>query len=209
MWDPSREYVSDQIKRSDPSGASLLEFRLASGFQHLPLPFAGCLNHADIAEISNAAEMAPWRLGGDYDRPIPRRIIETAGVPRGLFAGRKKAAALPYQGIGSTLTPREFLSDASYASFRQFLEKHVATEALPLRRHHVLAELCKTRPLASYKVSKLLEHCGVSRLDRFKWRYSKDIGEASLLFHWAVARQRERYRRALKKIRSSIPALID
>src|SRR2546427_8786426 len=34
---------------------------------------------------------APWRLGSDYDRPIPRRILEEAGIPRRLFGNRKKA----------------------------------------------------------------------------------------------------------------------
>src|SRR5262249_30258458 len=64
----------------------------------------------------------------------------------------------------------------------------------------VLAEFCKTRALASYKVAKVLEHSRLSWFDCFKWRYSKDIGEASFLFHWAVARQRERYRRDLKTV---------
>ena len=34
--------------------------------------------------------MAPWRLGNDYDRPIPRRIAESAGVPRAAFGQRKQ-----------------------------------------------------------------------------------------------------------------------
>jgi hypothetical protein len=33
--------------------------------------------------------MIPWRLNNSYDRPIPRRIAEEAGVPRHLF-GQKK-----------------------------------------------------------------------------------------------------------------------
>jgi len=41
-------------------------------------------------------EMAPWRLGSDYDRPIPRRILEEAGIPRQLFGTRKKAVVETY-----------------------------------------------------------------------------------------------------------------
>jgi hypothetical protein len=37
--------------------------------------------------------MAPWRLGVLYDRPIPRRIAEEAGVPREYF-GQKKMASV-------------------------------------------------------------------------------------------------------------------
>ena len=198
VWSPNRHYATDQIARGDPSGGSLLEFRLATGFQNLPLPFAGCLNHRDIAEVSNAAEMTPWRVGGDYDRPIPRRIVETAGIPRSLFGSQKKAAAIPYQGTGGTMPPREFLSEASYASFREFLDMHHLMEALPSQRHKVLAGFCKSRVVASYKVGKLLEFNGVDSFEYLKWRYSKHIGEASFLFHWAVARQRASYRRALK-----------
>ena len=41
--------------------------------------------------MAASPEMAPWRLGNGYDRPIPRRILESAGVPRALFGARKKA----------------------------------------------------------------------------------------------------------------------
>jgi hypothetical protein len=35
--------------------------------------------------------MAPWSVGGSYDRPIPRRIVESAGIPRRLVGQRKRA----------------------------------------------------------------------------------------------------------------------
>ena len=37
--------------------------------------------------------MEPWRVHTNYDRPIPRRIAEEAGVPRELFGNKKRAAA--------------------------------------------------------------------------------------------------------------------
>src|SRR5207245_159892 len=40
--------------------------------------------------------MAPWRIGGDYDRPIPRRLAESAGVPRPWFGLKKKAVVITY-----------------------------------------------------------------------------------------------------------------
>jgi hypothetical protein len=36
----------------------------------------------------------PWDVGGDYSKPIPRRIIEEAGVPRGTFGVSKRATAV-------------------------------------------------------------------------------------------------------------------
>ncbi|MDE5832358.1 MAG: hypothetical protein K2H64_05150 [Desulfovibrio sp.] len=35
--------------------------------------------------------MLPWTLGNAYDRPVPRRLAEEAGVPRELFGMRKAA----------------------------------------------------------------------------------------------------------------------
>jgi hypothetical protein len=39
--------------------------------------------------------MDPWRVGAQYDRPIPRRIVESCGVPRHMFGQEKKAIAQP------------------------------------------------------------------------------------------------------------------
>ena len=70
------------------------ELRLALGFVQLPLPFMGARQKADIVRITESSEMDPWRLGNAYDRPIPRRIAEEAGVPRHLFGQSKMASAV-------------------------------------------------------------------------------------------------------------------
>ncbi len=41
--------------------------------------------------------MDPWRIGGDYDRPIPRRILEQQGVRRDKFGIRKLASISSWQ----------------------------------------------------------------------------------------------------------------
>ena len=43
-----------------------------------------------INRISNSGEMAPWTLWNNYDRPIPRRIVEEKGV-NGICSGRKNS----------------------------------------------------------------------------------------------------------------------
>lgn len=85
---------NDVIKRGDISGSSLGEFRLSSDFVHLPMPFVGAQRHADMVRISNSPEMRPYCIGGAYDRPIPRRIAEDAGVSRKLFGQSKKAVSI-------------------------------------------------------------------------------------------------------------------
>lgn len=91
VWDKNlREaYQGDDIRRGDMSGKGLGEIRLRAGFINAAIPFLGARKIAQLVAISNSPEMAPWSVGGDYDRPIPRRICETAGLPRQAF-GRHK-----------------------------------------------------------------------------------------------------------------------
>jgi hypothetical protein len=79
------------VIRHDISGLNLTEIRLKAGFFNVAVPFILVRSQASITRISQSAEMAEWRLGTDYDRPIPRRLLEEAGVPRELFGVRKKA----------------------------------------------------------------------------------------------------------------------
>src|SRR5207245_1892941 len=69
----------------------------------------------EIIAISRSAEMAPYRIGGSYDRPIARRLLEEAGVPRQLFGQKKRAMALVFSwGPG-------YLSDTARTRFEGFL----------------------------------------------------------------------------------------
>jgi hypothetical protein len=73
---------------------STTEFRLRVGYAHYPPIVASSMSQRDIAKLSVSPEMKPFSIGGTYDRPIPRRIAEEAGVPREAF-GQKKAATSP------------------------------------------------------------------------------------------------------------------
>lgn len=75
-----------------PYNKSLNEFRLRVGFAHIPAPVIGSDFPEAIARISRSDEMKPYSVGGNYDRPIPRRIVETAGATRESFGQAKKAA---------------------------------------------------------------------------------------------------------------------
>lgn len=98
VWDvhSAGKYLSDDLIRGDTSGLNLGEVRLLGGFFHVALPFMFAKSMSSIAAISGSEEMLPWRLGTAYDRPIPRRFVEEAGVPRELFGVRKKGAIFKY-----------------------------------------------------------------------------------------------------------------
>jgi len=91
VWDVNvtDKFVNNEIIRGDMSGFSLTEARLRAGFINMPIPFLFAENIAQLRDISCSDEMSNWRLYNDYDRPIPRRIAEEAGVPRESFGFEK------------------------------------------------------------------------------------------------------------------------
>jgi hypothetical protein len=113
MWEKSNP-PNPKIKRGALSGASLGEFRLRVNMLHLPIAFIGCQRHEDISRISNAPEMAAFSVGGGYDRPIPRRILEEMGVPRQAFAQAKRAASVFLLEAQARLSPNARERMAAY-----------------------------------------------------------------------------------------------
>jgi len=83
---------NDELIRWDQAGHGLGEVRLAAGMVQVAVPFIGARSRGDILDITEDASMDEYRLGGRYDRPIPRRIAEEAGVPREMFGQTKLAS---------------------------------------------------------------------------------------------------------------------
>ncbi|MDB3935092.1 hypothetical protein N9383_00050 [Granulosicoccus sp.] len=111
IWDraSAEKYLSNELLRGDTSGLNLSEVRLSAGFFNLAVPFIFARSIRDIVRIANSAQMAEWQVGGNYDRPIPRRIAETRGVPRSLFGIEKKAAMEYYKGTRNTSLQMEYV----------------------------------------------------------------------------------------------------
>lgn len=105
VWAKETYKLDPTIVRGDRSGLSLTEYRLMTGFIHLPLPFMGVRQIRDINKISNSAEMKPWDVPGNYSRPICRRIVESAGVQRNQFGISKKAASVLFGSRGDVFSP--------------------------------------------------------------------------------------------------------
>lgn len=187
MWDPHAKHPGPDIVRGDASGSSLAEFRYRVGFLHVPVPFIACQRHADIQKISSDDEMTPWSVGGDYDRPLPRRIAEEGGVPRTLF-GQKKAATA----IWWTLVPP---SEASSGSYRAYRDRHRRGAIDPGYWLHALAYGCSRvwERAASllYRITRKLGF-GVRLRQIVPYRYTEPPGEAQLV-QWGVSQVRQRY----------------
>ena len=78
------------------AGMSMTEYRLHVGFIPMPCAYIGWNQLSDIVKLSRSDEMAPWNIGGTYSRPICRRLLEEAGVPRGSFAVSKTGASIRF-----------------------------------------------------------------------------------------------------------------
>ena len=98
VWETDRHHLSltDDIVRPSECGSSSIEIRLKSGVIPVAVPYILAENVNSIYAITLSDEMKPWRLFNDYDRPIARRIIETSGIERGMFARLKKGMITHY-----------------------------------------------------------------------------------------------------------------
>ncbi len=71
VWDINRwerVYQDADILRGDTTALMLSEIRLKSGFINVPVPSLFARSLRDLVAIALSVEMAPWRLGSDYDR---------------------------------------------------------------------------------------------------------------------------------------------
>lgn len=118
VWDKDVNGVSEDFVRGDQTGLSLTEYRLWANFLHCPIPFWAARQSADIIRLSNLQTMNEWDVGGDYSRPICRRIVESSGVPRELFGRKKKAASR------SLYAWEQFLTPQSMDDYLQWLQRN-------------------------------------------------------------------------------------
>jgi hypothetical protein len=122
IWGRTTPDPGSKLVRRNPYGTSLGEFRLRVGCLHVVIPFFGATRCSEVVRISNSAEMEPWKLQTDYDRPIPRRILEEKGVSRESFGQHKifSSASLCYQ-------------RKSPPDFDQFCRKHRSSQSRSIR----------------------------------------------------------------------------
>lgn len=84
---------NEVLNRTGSDAASFHEFRLRTGFFHIPVPMIGARRLALIREIASSPEMEPYSVSGEYNAPISRRILEEMGVPRSAFGQVKRASS--------------------------------------------------------------------------------------------------------------------
>ncbi len=191
IWpvDPPKENVNKVIVPSRTMGFCS-EMRLKSGFINIPLPGFLAADMRDIVTISQSKEMEPWRLHNNYDRPIPRRIAEEAGVDRHLFGMQKKHIATFYM-LPINLKLRK--------SFLKYLKKEFGIQATTIYLEYMLNLLLKA-PLVGKLFSKKKSASDRTRISFLK----PDVDLYFLMCHWATHLLSERVARSLPdRIRGS------
>lgn len=164
------------------SAPSSCEMKLRLGFVHFAPFFALRPHAARLIAMAGAPELAPWSVGGDYDRPIPRRIAETAGVPRDLFGMRKLAGA-----VDEVREPAE-LSPTSQRDFAAFVAATpgLSSDGKQRRRLLVHGKVAAARRLAARGAARC--HLSLPPLLTFL-----PTTHDERLFQWGFARTRSRY----------------
>ncbi len=173
------------------------EFRLRTGCAVFALPQIGRWHMEEIFRITHSDEMKPWWVAGKYNRPIPRRILEEAGVPRGTFAQAKVG------GGHSVIGREDGMKPESRADFLEFYRAQPIpgwfrqgrvfgwrdVPAILLERLYTFSHRYPGREAWLYKFLLPL----TLNSDR-RYRDTRTRSPYLYLFHWGFERIRERYR---------------
>ncbi len=184
FWDKDT-IQPEPLHRKDTSGARFSETRLELGVFICSPVLWGCRNEAQILKLAHLPEMRPWLLDNAYDRPIPRRLLEEAGIKRGAFGTKKRAATFNRQ-YGRPL------SVDLHAEFSQFLAER------GINAGSVFAE--KLVLLLSGFDWVFLRRLPANL--RFSCKNWVKLPSPTLFFLWANRRLKNRYQQALAKARS-------
>lgn len=193
IWDKNRTDANKEFYFENEifPGTSMIENRLRVGYIIVPMPLFGASEWPSIHEISNSEEMRPFSIGGNYDRPIPRRILETRGIERTMFGMEKKGAGFNYR-YDNVSRIKKRMSKDSFDAFYSYYKGN-KRPVLKSARHWV-------RFLWNAR-SQYLGYLGRKFGIRFhgsavEANALSNPGAPSYLFNWGVHEMVKRYRGA-------------
>ena len=173
----------------------ITEFRLRAGFLVFPALNAGVVHENATRRITRSQEMRPWVLPDtSYNKPILRRLVEEAGIPRSQFGQPYRANAF------ANLAHSKMFSLTSQEDFTAYCRNN----HLPLARDNrwYTRWIARISRGAVKGASILLARLPVAlsmRLYPYIWRlYHKSSDSlwrspALYTFHWGFERTKQRY----------------
>jgi len=199
VWGPAYGRSDRPVFPFHIGGYSQNDFFLRQPALDLAIPMIGATDAAGVAAITQGEEMAAFSVGGAYDRPIARRLVEEAGVARGTFAQRKRKVTPDYDNLARrTVDLDDFLSPASRAAFAAWLARERPIRFWRRAMHHLLVASAG-RLLWSRSLRRILARVGIGwpPAPMALLHLKVPIRANAFVFIWAVAAQRARYRAAL------------
>jgi hypothetical protein len=194
VWSKEERRVSTTLKRpSFYPDTARKEFRLVVGYVNFPPAFVAVKRHPEIWRISISEGMRPWSVASDYDRPIPRRIVEEKGIPRELFGFSKGGGCGTSLRFGTLSTLRRTMPPSSFARFADYYRR-------VSRRRNRLSPRYLWRA-AFYLFFVLNTILNLKRMNPWKKAFERWMPRAyscspfapSFLFPWGVESLQEKY----------------
>jgi hypothetical protein len=171
-------------------GYSGVNYHLRLPALAVAVPAIGAGDPGHIGVLSRSAEMARWSIGGDYDRPLPRRIVEEAGIGRDAFAVRKLLVTPSYDAIGrGKLALDGYLSPHSLAVFTEWLQDKGPVSPVRARVRNKIAKIAG-RKFWSREIREFGRLLGVQWPPQpaLLWHLRTPIRENAFLVQWAMDR---------------------
>jgi hypothetical protein len=182
------------IVMPEAGGCDLTEFRLRVGFIRVMPAFFAAKSQPSIYRISNSKEMKPWSLGNDYDRPIPRRIVEERGIARELFGIHKKAVSILLNTDKKLISKMKLTSLQSFESFYQN-RKNERNKFKQFYWNIMFSIYCLfNRVLMKPNSFFQKRHIPLHLPNFVPNRFSQCPSRPSFLVHWGIATIKDRYK---------------
>ncbi len=159
----------------------------------ISVPFILASSWPEIYSISNSDEMKPWVIGNDYDRPIPRRILEEKGVSREEFGHKKTGVGFSFRLEPTMGRIASKMSPTSFQDFMSFRRRLKIDRAKWLRFR--LKFLKRTMPIYLNHVAQMLK---LKAISDFRVREYTSSPISHLLILWGMDKMTTKYKEALK-----------
>ena len=145
-----------------------------------------------IAHVSNLDEMKPYSVGGNYDRPIPRKLVEDMGIERNEFGMSKKGAGYTchFDTVGRMARK---MSLKSFNSFSRYCRDKKG-DFIPRVKNGIIFYTTEVAEYVNRATKVLKINYSMKRNEHYH------SGPASaLLVQWGVDTLRKQYKKNLNK----------
>ena len=198
MWDKDSK-VNIDSKRSGYyyylANISFIEHSLQIGYIMMPLVLYASSAAESVVKISNSDEMKPWTLNNSYDRPIPRRILETSGVKRGTFATANRGMGVSISRNFTLKQIKPKMTHEGYDSFVKWINTKGNNRWTIKRIVDVLKYHASTTPeYMDLILKKFNVHTNFSKLHE---NHVANPGLPAKMIVWAVEEVSSKYKKGI------------